>query len=257
VIQQPLQANTFQQPLPFEVQQQAGVYNLGALTGVYKPRLTNPLFIIGMTIAAIVVDIAILIAILQTGWIVYVFVVLPFVAVVYAIRGIIDSNLRVYTFTEGLIRAKGKALDVIRYDQVAQVFFISRKGSYGTVSYTLTLVRSDGARFKISNTIQYINTLGSTVQSEVVRRHMPQALQAFKAGNTLSFGPLTVNTQGIGNGRGILPWNMVQPIILQRGFLIVKQIGQNSNFARVKVTEVPNLPVFLGIVKYAQNPGPV
>ncbi len=83
---------------------------------------------------------------------------------------------------------------------------------------------------------------------------MPQALDAFRKGNMLSFGPLTVSLQGIGNGRGTLPWNMVQPIILQRGFVIVKQIGQGSNFAKVKVTEVPNLPVFLGVVKYAQSP---
>lgn len=252
--QQPLQANLMQQPLSFEVQQQAGMYNMGALTALYKPRFTNPFVIIGMAILAIVVDIVLLIAILQTGWIVYVFVAIPIVAIVYAVKGIIDCNLRVYTFTNGVIRAKGKALDVIRYDQIAQVFFISRKGSYGTVSYTLTLVRSDGATFKISNTIQYMNTLGSTVQSEVVRRHMPQALEAFKNGNTLPFGPLTVSFQGIGNGRGTLPWNMVQPIIIQRGYLIVKQVGQGSNFAKVRVTEMPNLPVFLGVVKYAQSP---
>jgi hypothetical protein len=88
----------------------------------------------------------------------------------------------------------------------------------------------------------------------VVRRHMPQALEAFKRGSMLSFGPLSVSFQGIGNGRAILPWNMVQPIILQRGYVIVKQIGQGSNFAKVKVTEVPNLAVLLGVVKFAQSP---
>ena len=253
--QQPLQMNVLQQPLPLEVQQQAGMYNMGALTALYKPRFTNPLVIIALAALVIVVDIVLLIAVLSTGWIVYIFVIIPILAIIYAVKGIVDCNLRVYTFTDGLIRAKGKANDVIRYDQVAQVFFISRKGSYGSVSYSLTLVRSDGATFKISSAIQYMSTLGSTVQSEVVRRHMPQALEAFKRGNMLLFGPLTVSFQGIGNGKGTLPWNMVQPIILQRGFVIVKQIGQGSNFAKVKVTEVPNLPVFLGLVKYAQSPG--
>ena len=252
--QQSLQASVLQQPLPIEVQQQAGMYNMGALTALYKPRFTNPFVIIALAGLAIVVDIVLLIAILSTGWIVYVLVIIPILAIIYAVRGLIDCNLRVYTFANGLIRAKGKALDIIRYDQVAQVFFISRKGRYGSVSYTLTLVRSDGATFKISSVIQYMGTLGSTVQSEVVNRHMPQALDAFKRGNVLSFGPLSVSFQGIGNGRGTLPWNMIQPIILQRGFVIVKQIGQGSNFAKVKVTEVPNLPVFLGIVKYAQSP---
>ncbi len=44
--QQPLQMNVLQQPLPIEVQQQAGMYNMGALTALYKPRFTNPLVII-------------------------------------------------------------------------------------------------------------------------------------------------------------------------------------------------------------------
>src|SRR5258706_4991831 len=251
--QQPLQMNVLQQPLPIEVQQQAGMYNMGALTALYKPRFTNPLVIIALAILVIIVDIALFVAIVNTGWIVYILVIIPILAIVYAVRGIIDCNLRVYTFTNGLIRAKGKVNDVILYDQVAQVFFISRKGGYGSVSYTLTLVRSDGATFKISSVIQYMATLGSTVQSEVVKRHMPQALDAFKKGSMLSFGPLSVSFQGIGNGKGTLPWNMIQPIILQRGYVIVKQIGQGSNFAKVKVTEVPNLPVFLGLVKLAQN----
>jgi hypothetical protein len=252
--QQPLQMNVLQQPLPLEVQQQAGMYNMGALTALYKPRFTNPLVIIALALLVIVADIALFVAIVNTGWIVYILAIIPILAIIYAVKGIANYNVRVYTFTSGLIRAKGKAYDVIRYDQVAQVFFISRKGRYGSVSYTLTLVRSDGTPCKFSSVIQYLGTLGSTVQSEVVRRHMPQALDAFRKGNTLSFGPLTVSLQGIGNGRGTLPWNMVQPIILQRGFVIVKQIGQGSNFAKVKVTEVPNLPVFLGVVKYAQSP---
>jgi hypothetical protein len=252
--QQPLQMNVLQQPLPLEVQQQAGMYDMGELTALYKPRFTNPLVIIVLALLVIVVDIALFVAIVNTGWIVYILGIIPILAIIYAVKGIANYNVRVYTFTNGLIRAKGKAYDVIRYDQVAQVFFISKKGAYGSVSYTLTLVRSDGTSCKFSSVIQYLGTLGSTVQSEVVRRHMPQALDAFRKGNTLSFGPLTVSLQGIGNGRGTLPWNMVQPIILQRGFVIVKQIGQGSNFAKVKVTEVPNLPVFLGVVKYAQSP---
>ena len=252
--QQPLQMNVLQQPLPLEVQQQAGMYDMGELTALYKPRFTNPLVIIVLALLVIVVDIALFVAIVNTGWIVYILGIIPILAIIYAVKGITNYNVRVYTFTNGLIRAKGKAYDVIRYDQVAQVFFISKKGSYGSVSYTLTLVRSDGTPCKFSSVIQYLGTLGSTVQSEVVRRHMPQALDAFRKGNTLSFGPLTVSLQGIGNGRGTLPWNMVQPIILQRGIVIVKQIGQGSNFAKVKVTEVPNLPVFLGVVKYAQSP---
>ncbi len=250
MIQQQKQAAAFQ-PLPMEVEQQAGMYQMGALTATYRPHITNPFIIIVMTIAAIAVDIVLLIAIYNIGWIVYVLVVLPFIAIFYAIRALMNYNLRVYTFANGLIRAKERAIDIIRYDTVTQVFYISRKGRYGSVSYTLTVVRNDGARFKFTGLIKYIATLGSTVQSEIVKRHTPLALDAFNRGSVLPFGPLSISQQGISNGRATLPWNAIQPVILYKGYVVVKQINQRSNFAKVRVTQVPNLPVFFNVANFA------
>lgn len=120
MVQQQMQAAALQ-PLPFEVEQQAGMYQMGAITAAYRPHITNPLTIIVMALVAIIVNIALPIAIFNTGWIVYVLVVLPFVTIVYAIRRLINCNLRIYTFTNGLLRAKGRAIDIIRYDTVTQV----------------------------------------------------------------------------------------------------------------------------------------
>ncbi len=102
--QQPLQMNVLQQPLPLEVQQQAGMYNMGALTALYKPRFTNPLVINALALLVIVVDIALFVAIVNTGWIVYILVIIPILAIIYAVKGIANYNVRVYTFTDGLIR---------------------------------------------------------------------------------------------------------------------------------------------------------
>ncbi len=252
MIQQQMQAAAYQ-PLPFEVEQQAGMYQLGALTATYRPYLTNPLLIIAMTIIGIAVDIALLFVILSTGWIVYVLVVLPFVAIVYAIRGLMNCNLRVYTFSNGFIRAKGSAIDVISYDAVMQVFYISRKGRYGSVSYTLTVVRNDNRTFKFTGLIKNIAALGSTVQSEVVKRHTPLAIDAFRRGSVLPFGPLSISQQGISNGRSMLPWSAGPAITVQKGYVVVNQFGQRSTFAKVRVSQVPNLPVFFNVVNFARS----
>jgi hypothetical protein len=250
--QQHMQAAAYQ-PLPFAVEQQAGMYQMGMLTATYRPQFTNPFIIIGLALGAIVVDIALLFAILSTGWIVYVLIFIPFIVVIYAIRGLMNCNVRVYTFANGFLRAKGKAIDVIRYDAVTQVFFISRKGRYGTVSYTLTVVRNDGATFKFTGLLRNIVSLGSAVQSEIVRRHTPFALDAFNRGRILPFGPLSISQQGISNGRATLPWNAIQPITSRKGYIVVKQINQRSNFARVKVSQIPNLPVFFNVVNYVRG----
>ncbi len=212
------------------------MYQMGTLTAIYRPHITNPLTIIVMTLVAIVVDIALLFAILSTGWIVYVLVVLPFIAVIYAIRALLYCNLRIYTFANGFLRAKGKAIDVIRYDAVTQVFFISRKGRYGTVTYTLTVVRNDNATFKFTGLLKNIAILGSAVQSEIVRHHTPLALDAFNRGSVLPFGSLSLSQQGISNGRATLPWNVIPSVELHKGYIIVNQFGQRSTFAKVRVS---------------------
>ncbi len=131
--------------------------------------------------------------------------------------------------------------------------FIRQKGRYGSVSYTLKVVRNDSVTFKFTGLIRNIVSLGSAVQSEIVKRHTPLAFDAFNRGSVLPFGPLNVSQQGISNGRATLPWNAAQPVALVKGYVVVKQINQRSNFARVRVSQVPNLPVLMTVVNYARG----
>ena len=95
------------QQAPGEIYQQAAMNGLGELAAVYKPKYSNPLFIIGLALGILVVDIAAVVIIYNIGFIVYYLAIVPIIAIIWAISALRSCNLRVYVFTNGFIRAPG------------------------------------------------------------------------------------------------------------------------------------------------------
>src|SRR5207248_2541005 len=90
------------------VHQQAEAYGLGVPLAVYKPLLPNALAVIGMIVGVIVIDAILLAAIASlTGDVLYILIAIPIAAIIYGISALMNYQLRVYQFSEGLIRAKG------------------------------------------------------------------------------------------------------------------------------------------------------
>jgi len=242
-----------EQQMPPEVYQLAGTYQLGTLNVLYKPTFTNPLAIIGITIGVIILDIILAAVIYNVGFIVYILFLLPIFMIVFAINRIANCNLRVYAFTNGLVRAKGSQNDVIRWDQVQAVLQNITRGTYSGTTHNYTVRRGDGATFKFGSVLRNVANLGQTLQQEVARALLPRAIAAYNAGSALPFGSLSISVQGINNGSETVPWNQVQNVEVKQGFVLVKKMGKSLNWARVKVSTIPNFPVFMGMVSYARG----
>lgn len=198
-------------------------------------------------------------------------IVIPIVAVIYGIYALIDCNLRVYQFADGLVRAKGEQLDVIRWDAVTSVIQnVRRRGYYyawgGVLAaafanrngtpHSVTVQRSDGAIFKFNSTVQHVTQLIQTIQTAVMQAHMPRAMAAFNAGSPVTFGSLTLSQQGLSNGREIVPWNEVQSVDIKQGQVIVKRVGKTFRWANVNIGQIPNVLVFMSLINYARTGRP-
>lgn len=198
-------------------------------------------------------------------------IVIPIVAVIYGIYALIDCNLRVYQFADGLVRAKGEQLDVIRWDAVTSVIQnVRRRGYYyawgGVLAaafanrngtpHSVTVQRTDGAIFKFNSTVQHVTQLIQTIQTAVMQAHMPRAMAAFNAGSPVTFGSLTLSQQGLSNGREIVPWNEVQSVDIKQGQVIVKRVGKTFRWANVNIGQIPNVLVFMSLINYARTGRP-
>lgn len=240
--------------VPPDVLQGAANYQLDDFFTMYRPTFTNPLAIIVLASAVIIVDCLLAAAIYNIGFIVYLLVFVPFIVVIYAIIGLLNCNLRVYVFKNGLVRAKGRSLEIIRWDSVEAVWLNIIRNRYGgTTTHTYTLRRRDGTKVKFSAVLKNVGLLGQTIQQEVMLIHMPLAITAYNSGNVVGFGPLTMSLQGISNGKETLPWNLVQSVTVKQGYIFIHKVGKKTRWGYVRVSKVPNFLVFMNMVNYARG----
>lgn len=243
------------QQVPPEVYNQAATYSLGNVTGTYKPRFTNLFVILGIGIGATILDIIVLYAILvASGYLFYILIVIPILALIWMFTTLPYANLRVYTFSQGIVHAKGNALEVVRWDQIEAVWerLIRSRGRTQSVLYTVRR-GGDGKTFTYGSQLQQNTVLGQTIQQEVVRIQLPRAIPAFQAGQNIAFGPVNANQQGLNNGREMVPWNQVGSIIVREGIICIEQGGRLIRWNAVKSSTVPNLAVLQALVNYVVN----
>lgn len=253
---------------PQSVYAQASAYQLGAQGPTYRPVLPSVLAVIGMMVGVIVADIILLFIItVLTGYIFYILIAIPIVAIIYGIYALNDSNLRIYQFANGLVRVKGEQHDVIRWDQVAFVIQNVRRRGYGyawggilgaaltntNTPHSINVQRTDGATFKFSGTVRHVTQLIQTIQGAVTQAHMPRAIAAYGAGSPVTFGSFVLSQQGLSNGREALPWNEIQSVDIKNGKVLVKRIGKTFSWANVNISQVPNILVFMSMVNYART----
>lgn len=236
------------QEAPGEIYQQAALNGLGELVAVYQPKYTNPFVILGIVLAILIVDIAAIVVIYEIGFIVFYLIAIPILAIIWAITTLRSSNLRVYIFTSGFIRARGRKGEAVCWDQIQAIWEKVKQTGYGT-RFSYTVQRVDGQVFKQGSPLQNSRDMGLRMMSEISKLHLPAAMAAYHAGQMLSFGRITVNMQGLNNGKEFVPWSQVGRVAVQHGNVYIEKNGRRVKWSPVKSAEVPNLSVLIALAK--------
>lgn len=272
-MQQPMVAPNTVTALPANVAQAAMNARLGNLNAMYKPRMSNPIAIIaisgGIALLALILTIAVLVA---SGYVYFYFPIVFVLAIIFGIYTLVHSGHRFYEFADGMIFANGSQLNVLRWDQIAAIWQMSRRrGYYGglaglavraalknssNVVTTYTIQKYDGTKTVMSTSQAHdLQNLGQTIQHEISRIHGPQATAAFDAGQVVPFGPLALSRQGIQSNRGILPFNQLASMQAVSGRLVFKLAPKSSTWTSVPISQIPNISVFTDLVNYARRQG--
>lgn len=253
------------QPLTAEAQQVSASSHLGRPTAAYRAKFTIKkaiavafLFAVGLGMLAVVIldsssvppstVIAVVIASVL-------FLALPLWIVVDAVR---SRDIQVYVCPGGLLYLHGGKTEAIRWDQVDACWRkVVKTSSYGIqtgTTHRYSLRRADGATFKFNDNIGNVEALGNTIAAETARTLWPRYIAAYQAGQTLLFGKISLNQQGVNNGKEWLPWYQLSPIQIQRGFLSLQKEGDRQGNRRViPAADIPNLDVFLALVNDIQS----
>ncbi len=237
--------------VPDEVYQQAKTYQLGEMTRFFKPRFSNLFALLGLVLGSLVGDILLLVGIAYlTGIVFYYLVLFPIFVLIMAIGALPNHNLRIYVFVHGFIRAKGKRYEVVRWDNVEEVWQQERLNNYVPSAFTCTLRLRDGRTLKLGDALRFIYDLTTIIQAEVAKQQLPQAIAAYKAGEPVRFGKVTVDVRGINNGKELIPWDQAEAIAVKEGKVVVLKYGRPLKWSPIKEQETPNLSLLMSLVEH-------
>jgi hypothetical protein len=251
------------QPPP-AVMQHAATYRLGAPIAEYKYRAVGMIVSASITMLAGIFFLS-LYLMNSTGTsyfggdsqstLVFGLVALAFLAigVWLFVKTFLERGSHVYVFNEGLLRM-GARMIAIRWDSVESVWqAVTRRyanGIYTGTRHLYTVRQWDGTKTVFNDQLKNVEALGNTIARETLRILLPRVIEAYRAGSTITFGPLSVSQQGVSNGRELLPWNQIKGIEIRRGIVTVKKEGKWLSWSSVRVPNIPNFFVFNALVDY-------
>jgi hypothetical protein len=237
--------------VPQAIYKQASTYQLGELTRTFKPIISNPLLIMAIVLGGIILDIIVLAAIAYfTGFVFYILLFFPLMVAFWAVRALRTFNVRCYVFKNGFIYARGRKYRVVRWDQIVAVFQKHAAGRYSS-SHTYTVRVQEGREIQIGDAVNRVIDLGAMIQREVTKLLLPRAIASYKSGETLSFGKVNVNRQGVNNGKEMIPWDQIDAIEVRSGLIVVQKYGRVMKWSTVREHETPNVYILQNLVDYA------
>ncbi|MGH2478876.1 MAG: DUF6585 family protein [Ktedonobacteraceae bacterium] len=247
------------QQLPPEAGQLAAMYQLGTPQNEYKVRVTVWAMIVWVVIGGVLGVIffgAALTADTTGALLLFLALGLGFVGVaLYMIlTPVLFSSWRVYICTEGFLYKHGNTIEAFRWEQVEAMWqSVTRhrtNGIYTGTTHKYTVRGKDGRQVIFNDKFGHVEDLGNTLSRQITNYLMPQVVSAYNAGNTITFGPLSISQQGVSNGREALSWSQITAISVNRGIVTVKKEGKWLNWSTIMVARVPNIFVFMALVNY-------
>jgi hypothetical protein len=175
-------------------------------------------------------------------------------AVYCLLYGVIYKNWHVYVYEHGFIYTRGQAPKVFRWDQVEAIWFqITRRyynGIYMGTTYKYRVRRNDGLEVILNDRFTNIAALGNLVNERITQTKLPQVIAALNAGQTVTFGPLSISQAGLQNARGaLLPWQEIKGVDIQSGYIAISKAGKWLKWSNQPIANIPNALLFVSLAR--------
>ncbi len=165
---------------------------------------------------------------------------------------------RVHLFQNGFVHDGGKGLVDYRWDAIAWVQQKITEQYYNGVHvgtfHIYTVARKDGPIVKLTVFFDGIADLGRHISEQVTRVKLPNAIALVEQGQTVSFGDLAINAQGLVSSRhGLLPWRELEQVQVVQGYVKLRKAGKWLAWSNKPAADIPNLYVFLTLASVLQR----
>ncbi|HVU69897.1 MAG TPA: DUF6585 family protein [Ktedonobacteraceae bacterium] len=171
-------------------------------------------------------------------------------------------HTHLYTFERGMLLQRGKQAPVIwRWEDIETVWRVPAMNMQTRNQSTYIQARLSAQILQLRNGQKYTltglnlsqETLSKIIHEQVVPLQLPAAVAAFQSQQTLTFGEVLVNQQGIGTVSRQLPWSQVKSVGIENNRLVIYDIAQSKPWYRKSGRRIPNLFLLFELADYARN----
>ncbi len=131
--------------------------------------------------------------------------------------------------------------------------FDTRRGKWVARTWVYWVHLKDGRRVKFDMAYEQIRNIGHMLLSETGKIFLPQALEQYKAGQTISFGDMIgIGPHGLVSAGEMLDWKDVGEIrITEIGDLNIHRTNQRTPWKLVMHPKIANFPTFRAVLHEA------
>ena len=177
------------------------------------------------------------------------------------VRNLQQIHNYTYTFEHGILLKRGQQAPIIYHWEDIEIIWRNSSANWYTrrqqapaqslYAHTIQLRNSE------KYTLTYLNikqeALGTIIKEQIVPRQIPAITTAFQAGQTITFGTIQMNHEGITVGKRILPWSQIKSVALLGSQLVIYDITQRKPWCRLPTENIPNLFLLFALADYARD----
>jgi hypothetical protein len=166
------------------------------------------------------------------------------------------GGTRVFVFPDGLARVEGGKAELVYWDEIRVVRWDtqSRRTEHTiTTPVQLVVVQEDGPALVFTESVSRLQELRRLIEERTLPHLLRAALQGVQAGQTISFGVVRVNKEGIHDPGGSLPWDGLALAEVDKGRLLLREVGGRRPFATFTRSQVPNLHLLVALAEHLRT----
>ena len=157
------------------------------------------------------------------------------------------SPIVVAVYPHGFLYARGKRVDFCPWEHV-QTFWCYQSVNAGTLNYfNYWVTRDDGVVFAFKGSrLNNVRELANRIMEHVHERFMAPALEAYSAGQPVTFGAITIHPKGLEYKGQFLHWEQMARIYVDaESDFVIERFGKSYSWCTLSSSRIPNLPVLL------------
>lgn len=165
------------------------------------------------------------------------------------------GRFRVLVCRDAIVRRQGRQVDALPWREVATVAWVQnpRRDAFEAAHILIVESASGGMPLRFDGSLARLDALRQAVEERTLPHLLPAALEAYRAGETLTFGKLGITRAGLHLAGRTLPWEEVREVRRGRDVIAVYALSGERPVEQVGVALVPNAHVLLALAEQARR----